>query len=144
MKKWVKRIFLGILLLFALLYGFVFLRSVMPVAVHDQELRLERAKIPEDQNAFDTLQTAATHLWWPEKLYKQLSGLTDNTNWDQTLASTVLASNREALVGWDAACRKPSLQVSEVQHAGDLASYLADWKKMAQTAVIRENFLMRD
>ena len=109
MTKWLKRICLGILLLFILLFAFVFLRSVIPVTVQDRELQLERANIPAGQNAFDTLQTAATNIWWPEEKKEVIFDLVSNTNWNDSLAATVLANNRESLAGWDAACKMPDL-----------------------------------
>ena len=101
MTKWLKRICLGILLLFILLFAFVFLRSVIPVTVQDRELQLERANIPAGQNAFDTLQTAATNIWWPEEKKEVIFDLVSNTNWNDSLAATVLktisARDREIL-----------------------------------------------
>jgi hypothetical protein len=142
MTKWLKRICLGILLLFILLFAFVFLRSVIPVTVQDRELQLERANIPAGQNAFDTLQTAATNIWWPEEKKEVIFDLVSNTNWNDSLAATVLANNRESLAGWDAACKMPDLQVPEVFHPDNPMSYLSDWKRLAHVAEIRENFLM--
>jgi hypothetical protein len=60
------RIGLGFLGLLALLYVFVFLRSIIPTSVYDKELQLERADIPDGSNAFDALQVASSHLWWPD------------------------------------------------------------------------------
>jgi len=66
-----------------------------------------------------------------------------NTNWDDALASTALASNREALAGWDAAVKLPDLQVPESSF-GDLVPYLAEWKRLAHVAEIRENVLLHN
>jgi hypothetical protein len=143
MKKWFNRIALGIFIAFVLLYGFLMVRSLIPATVHDQELQFPRASIPEGSNAFDILQTAASHLWWPEKQGDQLVNLVSDTNWDAALAGTVLASNREALAGWDAAAKLPDFQVPESDF-NDLVPYLADWKKLAQVAVVRENFLLHN
>ena len=72
MKKWFNRIALGIFIVFVMLYGFLMVRSSIPATVKDKELQFPRASIPEGSNAFDVLQAAASHLWWPEKQGDQL------------------------------------------------------------------------
>ena len=67
MKKWLKRIVLGLLAAFVLLYSFLMIRSHTPVPVHDEELRLERTSIPAGSNAFDVLAAAGTQVWFPAK-----------------------------------------------------------------------------
>lgn len=141
MKKLFKRIALGIFIAFVLLYGFLMVRSSIPATVNDKELQFPRASIPAGSNAFDVLQTAASRLWWPDK--KQLYDLTRDTNWDDALAATVLATNREALADWDAAAKMPDFQVPE-SNFNDLAPYLAEWKQLAQVAEVRENVLLHD
>lgn len=143
MKKWLLRIGLGFFGFLALLYAFVFLRSILPAPVVDKDLQLQRASLPAGTNAFDTLEEARRHLWWPDNQSGRLSDLVKNTNWDDSLANTVLANNREALAGWDAAAKLPDLQVPEISNADDLLPYLADWKKLAQLAAVRENVLLR-
>jgi hypothetical protein len=144
MKKWLLRIFLGFLAVLLLLFGVVFLRSLIPVTVQDQELQLVRANIPQGSNAFDVLQAATNNLWWPKDQERQISDLAKDTNWDDVLASTVLASNRETLAGWDAAVKLPDLQVPEVPTADDLLPYLSEWKKLAMLAEVRENVLLHN
>jgi hypothetical protein len=143
MKKWFLRIGLGIFLVVVLPYCFLMMRSLIPATVHDQELQFPRADIPEGSNAFDVLQTAKSHLWWPENQNDQLNDLSRNTNWDDTLSSIVLAKNHEALAGWDAAAKLPDFQVPE-SNFNDLAPYLADWKQLAQVAEVRENVLLHN
>src|ERR1035437_10119085 len=92
MKKWLLRIFLGFLAVLLLLFGVVFLRSLIPVTVQDQELQLVRANIPQGSNAFDVLQAATNNRWWPKDQERQISDLAKDTNWDDVLASTVLRS----------------------------------------------------
>ena len=142
MKRWPLRIALGFLAVLALLLGIIIVRSLTSEPVHDQELQLTRASIPQGSNAFDVLLEATNHLWWPKNLDREISDLAKNTNWDDALASTVLASNREALAGWDAAANLPDLQVPEISTAEDLLPYLHDWKELAQLAGVRENFLL--
>jgi hypothetical protein len=141
--KWLLRIGLGVVLLFVLLYGVVLLRSLIPVTVGDQGLRPARATIPEASNAFGVLQEAGTKVWWPGDQAQQVSDLARNTNWDNALANAFLAKNREALAGWDAAAKLPDLHVPEVHKVDDLMPYLADWKRLAQVAEVRENALFR-
>jgi hypothetical protein len=144
MKSWFFRIGLGLFLALLLLYGFVMVRSLIPATVHDQELQLPRADIPESSNAFDVLQTAKNHLWWPEKQSEQLYDLIGNTNWDDSLASTALASNREALASWDAAAKLPDFQVPPATNFYADLTYLSGWKNLAQLAAVRENFLLHN
>ena len=144
MKKWFNRIALGIFITFVLLYVFLMVRSLIPVTVQDQELQLARVSIPQGSNAFDVLQAATNNLWWPKDRERQISDLIKDTNWDDALASTILASNRDALAGWDAAVKLPDLQVPEVSTADDLLPYLSDWKKLAQLAEVRENVLLHN
>jgi hypothetical protein len=141
MKKWFLRIGLGFFAFLVLLYGFVMLRSIIPATVNDGDLRPARASIPEGSNAFDVLQVGASHLWWPDNQSQQLSDLARDTNWNGSLASTVLANNREMLAAWDAAAKLPDFQVPEISNVNASVSYLSDWKKMAQVAGVRENFL---
>ena len=143
MKKWLLRIGLGFFGFLALLYAFVFLRSIMPATVMDKDLQLQRASLPAGSNAFDTLEGARRHLSWPDNQNGRLSELARNTNWDDSLANTVLANNREALAGWDAAAKMPDLQVPEISNANDLLPYLADCKKLLQLAEVQENVLLR-
>lgn len=142
MKKWFHRIVMGLFLAVVLLYGFVMLRSLIPATVNDRELRLERADIPEGSNAFDVLQEAGRHVWEPENSWERLGGMMSDTNWDADFAGELLDKNREALADWDAATKLPDLQVPEVSTAADLLPYLANWKKLAQVAVVRQNFLL--
>jgi hypothetical protein len=142
MKKWLHRIGTGTFALFVLLYGFVFLRSVIPVTVHDEELQMARVSIPPGSNAFDVLQAAGDHIWWPKDQERQIPDLANNTNWDDALAGTILASNRQALASWDAAAKMPDLQVPEISNCEDSLSYLRVWKELAQLAGVRENLLL--
>ena len=142
MKKWLLRIGLGFFSILVLLYGFVMLRSLLPATVSDGNLRLARANIPAGSNAFDVLQTASSHLWWPDDQSLQLSDLARDTNWNAGLADKVLANNREALAGWDAAAKLTDLQVPEINNMDTVLPYLADWKKLAQLAAVRENALL--
>jgi hypothetical protein len=143
MKKWFNRIALGIFIAFVLLYGFLMVRSSIPATVNDKELQFPRASIPAGSNAFDVLQTAASHLWWPKEKSDQLDDLLRNTTWDDALASTALANNREALAGWDVAVKLPDFQVPE-SNFNDLAPYLAEWKQLAHVAEVRENVLLHN
>jgi hypothetical protein len=143
MKKWFNRIPLGIFIVILLLYGFLMVRSSIPATVNDKELQFPRASIPAGSNAFDVLQTAASHLWWSEKQSDQLYNLVRDTNWDDAFAATVLATNREALAGWDAAVKLPDFQVPE-SNFGALTPYLAQWKQLAQVAEIQENVLLHN
>ena len=142
MKKWLLRIGLGLLAVLGLLLGVVGLESLTPVPPVSLELQLPRASLPQGSNAFAMLESATNHLWWPKVQDREISNLARDTNWDEALASTVLASNREALAGWDAAVKLPGLQVPEVSTTFDLMPYLADWRTLARLAEVRANALL--
>lgn len=120
------------------------MRSLTSATVSDQQLQLARASIPQGSNAFDVLQAATNHIWWPKNQERKISDLVRDTNWDDALASTVLASNREALAGWDMAAKMPDFQVPEVSTANDLLPYLSSWKQLAQLAEVRQNVLLHN
>jgi hypothetical protein len=143
MKKWFKRIALGIFIAFVLLYGFLMVRSSIPATVNDKELQFPRASIPAGSNAFDILQVATSHVWWPKEKSDQLDDLLRNTNWDDALASAALANNRETLADWDAAAKLPDFQAPE-SNFDDLSPYLAEWKQLAQVAEVQENVLLHN
>ena len=144
MKKWLLRLGLGFLVVLVLLYSFLMVRSKIPATVNDGELQLVRANIPKESNAFDVLQAAGGHLWWPENQREKFDDLARNTNWDGNLASTVLASNREALAGWDIAVKLPDFQVPDVFDPSDTSAYLLISRKLAFLAEVRGNFLFHD
>jgi len=139
-----KRLALGIFIAFWLFYGFLMVRSLIPATVNDKELQFPRARIPAGSNAFDVLQAATSNLWWPEEQVRRIADLAKDTNWDDALASTVLASNHEALAGWDVAAKMPGLQVPEVSTVNDTFPYLVDWKRLAMLAGVRENVLLHN
>jgi hypothetical protein len=144
MKAWFLRIGLGLFLALLLLYVFVLVRSLIPATVHDQELQLPRADIPAGANAFDVLRTATNYVWWPEAKSVQIDDLTRDTNWDNSMASMVVASNREALAGWDAAAKLKDFQVPPATNFYADLTYLSSWKKLAQIAAVREIFLLHN
>lgn len=111
MRKWFKRIALGAFIASVLLYGFLMVRSSIPATVKDKELQFPRANISEGSNAFNVLQVANRHVWWPKEKRDQLNDLLLNTNWDAALAGTALTNNRETLAGWDAAVKLMNFQV---------------------------------
>ena len=147
MKKWFQKIGLGLFGFIILALVFIFIRSTMTGRVDETGLKLERANIPPGANAYDVLQTATNHFWWPEwpdNQSQRFSELAFDTNWDGNLAAMVLATNREALAGWDAAVKLPNLQVPQVSTFIDWLPYLAEWKKLAQLAQVRENVLLHN
>lgn len=144
MKKWLVRTGLGLLLFAVLLYGLVFIQSVVMVAVPDTNLRLARINIPENSNAFTVLLEATNHIWWPPKQESEIADLTraTNSNWNFSFVSLILSNNIEALKGWDKAVAMPDFQVPECKFEDGL-EYLSGWKQLAQLVSIRENSLMR-
>jgi hypothetical protein len=144
MKKWFQKIGLGLFGFIILALVLIFIRSTMTGRVDETGLKLERANIPPGANAYDVLQAATNHFWWPDNQSQRFSDLADDTNWDGNLAAMVLATNREALAAWDAAVKLPNLQVPEVSTFDDLLPYLSYWKKLALLARVRENALFHN
>jgi hypothetical protein len=110
--------------------------------VNDASLRPTREEIPADQNAFATLEQAATQVWWPEESNAAIYELVKATNWDSAFAAKALANNQQALQLLDKAMQMPSLQVPEVQMLQELP-YLSGWKRLSQVALIRANATWR-
>jgi len=142
--KALRRIGLGILLLCGFVLAMVAIRSFVPAAAHhyDEELSLPRANVPAGSNAYDALMTAAGHAWRPKELDDQIGKLAINTNWDDALAKTVLASNQMAFAAWDDATKRPDFQVPEFTTFDDELPYLKDWKKLALLVQVRQNVLL--
>jgi hypothetical protein len=145
MRKWLVISGVGLLVLLTFfLVRFVMLRSLTPTIVHDEELQLVRASIPDGSNAFNVLLAAGDHLWWPNNRSREFSNLAQDTNWNEVLASAIVTSNRLALADWDAAAQIPDLQVPEISTIQDQVPYLEVWKKLAQAANVRENILFHE
>ncbi len=123
-------------------YLVVLLVAGLSPSVNDSDLRLSRQALAPEENGFPALQSAASKMWWPEAKRPELSQLASETNWNAALATEVLAQNQPALAALDAALATPGFQVPEFRW-DDKLSYLADFRQLAQLAVIRGNVLFR-
>lgn len=105
-------------------------------AFNDSDLIPVRVEVPVESNAFQTLLKATNELYWPGKLDKKLDDLSDNTNWDDSLAADVLAKNRNCLSLFDEAMRQPFFLVPEPKTFDEEWPYLAGWKDISRVESI--------
>lgn len=144
--KWMKSstrcglwILAGLVALYLIVFGIL---SIQP-AVQDNDLRASRETIAPELNGLTVLQEAVGRVWWPEDSSEALNDLLRNTNWNASLASVFVQSNRPVLKLLDEALALPSMQFPELRVTDDI-SYLGALKKIAQTAGIQANALFHD
>jgi hypothetical protein len=106
-------------------------------AFDDSDLIPTRMEIPVVSNAFWTLVKATNELYWPAPLSRKLDDLSDNTNWDDSLAADVLTKNHASLDLFDAAMQQPYLLVPEPKTSGEDYLYLGDWRAISRVESIR-------
>ena len=134
-----------LLLLICLLFAFSFLslENFRNIPLNDSDLIFARPDIPVESNAYYTLLKATNELYWPPKLDKKLGDLSQNTNWDNSLAADVLEKNRASLESFEEAMRQPFLLIPQVKTDEDDVSYLAGWKQLALLKSIQAIYLHR-
>lgn len=126
---------LVICVLFAI--SFLSLESTRNIPLNDSDLIFTRPQISVESNAYYTLLKATNELYWPAKLDNKLKDLSDNTNWDDSLAADVLEKNRACLDSFDEAMQKPYLLVPEIKKFDDNVSYLGGWDRLASLKSIQ-------
>jgi hypothetical protein len=109
----------------------------------DSSLIFVRPQIPAESNAYYTLLKATNELYWPDKLENKLNDLSNNTNWNDSLATEVLQTNEACLSSFDEAMKQPSLLVPEIESFDQDLSYLGGWKELARLKAIQVNSLHR-
>jgi hypothetical protein len=109
----------------------------------DSDLIPLRTEVPVESNAFWTLLQATNELYWPKSLDNQLGDLSNNTNWDDALATEVLGKNRACLGWFDKSFQQPFLLVPEPKTFDEDCSYLSGWKVISFVESIRANALFR-
>jgi len=112
-------------------------------AFDDSDLIPLRTEVPVESNAFWTLLQATNELYWPKSLDNHLWDLSNNTNWDDTLATEVLEKNRACLGWFDKSFQQPFLLVPEQKTFDEDCSYLSGWKVISFVESIRANALFR-
>lgn len=112
-------------------------------ASDDSDLIPLRTEIPVESNAFWTLLKATNELYWPKSQDNRLRDLSNNTNWDDALATEVLEKNRACLDWFDKSFQKPFLLVPEPETFFDDCSYLSGWKVISFLESIQANALFR-
>jgi len=106
-------------------------------AFNDSDLIPTRVEVTLESNAFWTLLKATNELYWPESSGRKLDDLSDDTNWDDSLAADVLEKNHDCLNLFDEAMRQPFLLVPEPKTFADEYSYLGGWKAVSRVESIR-------
>jgi len=122
-------LFLVICVLFA--FSFLSLENARNVPLNDSDLIFARPDIPVESNAYYILLKATNELYWPAKLDNKLGDLSQNTNWNDSLATDVLKRNQACLSSFDEAMRLPFLLVPQVKSGDDDISYVSGWKRLA-------------
>ena len=112
-------------------------------AFDDSDLIPKRTEIPVVSNAFWTLLKTTNGFYWPPALDRKLGDLSNNTNWDDSLARDVLEKNHGCLVVFDAAILQPYLLVPEPKTIEDDFLYLGHWKAISFVESIRVFTLSR-
>lgn len=118
-------------------------RRHQPKAFNDSDLIPARVEVPVESNAFWTLLKATNELYWPQKLEHKLDDLSDNTNWDNSLAADVLEKNHNCLDLFDEAMRQPFFLVPEPKTFDEAWPYLANWKAVSRVEAIQAIALFR-
>lgn len=103
----------------------------------DSDLIPARVEVAVESNAFWTLLKATNELYWPEKLSPKLDDLSNNTNWDDSLAAEVLEKNRSCLNLFGEAMRQPFLLFPELKTFDQEYSYLGGWKAISRVEAIQ-------
>jgi hypothetical protein len=118
-------------------------RRPKPGAFDDSDLIPTRIEVPVESNAFWTLLQATNELYWPKSLDHKLSDLSNNTNWDDSLAAEVLEKNHACLDWFDKSFQQPFLLVPEQKTFVEEYPYLGDWKAISRVESIQANALFR-
>lgn len=121
----------------------VLARQPKPAAFDDSDLIPTRTEVPVESNAFWTLLKATNELYWPKSQDHKLSDLSNNTNWDDSLAAEVLEKNHAFLDWFDKSFQQPFLLVPEPKTFTEEYPYLGDWKTVSRVESIQANALFR-
>ena len=117
------------------------LKNSRKSSFNDSDLTFSRLEVPVESNAFWTLLKATNQVYWPHSLETKLDDLSDNTNWDDSLASDILKTNQACLDLFDESLQQPFLLVPEPKTYADDDSYLGGWRAISRIASIRANAL---
>jgi len=140
-----RKIFNRVVFVLLLVFIVVFLisRSRQKSAFNDSDLIFSRIEVPVESNAFWTLLKATNELYWPDRLEHKLGDLSDNTNWDDSLAADVLNKNRAFLDLFDESFRQPFLLIPEPKTITEDYPYLESWRAISRIESIRAISLFR-
>jgi hypothetical protein len=126
--KVIAMIFLLLVICLLFTISFLSLENSRNTPLNDSDLIFTRPEIPIGSNAYYTLLKATNEFYWPDKVKKKLDDLSENTNWDDSLADDMLEKNWASMNSFDEAMQQPFLLVPEVKGQEDDVSYLAGWK----------------
>jgi len=133
---------LGVCLVVAAVFSSL-ARRQKPAAFDDSDLIPMRTEVPVESNAFWTLSKATNELYWPKSQDNKLSDLSNNTNWDDSLAAEVLEKNHACLDLFDKSFQQPFLLVPEPKTFAEEYPYLGDWKAISRVESIQASALFR-
>lgn len=143
MNKQIRLKAFAIGLLALLLMAFLFATNRNKPVFNDSDLIFSRAEVPLESNAFWTLSKATNELYWPTALEHKLGDLSNNTNWDDSLARNILRTNRLCLDLFDESLRQPFLLVPEPNTVEDDYPYLESWRVLSRIEAIQAIALSR-
>ena len=111
----------------------------------DDDLRLARVEISDEENAFGLLEQAAEKVYWPEEepkeeqLYKILAGET----WDSQLVDELIEKNQESLRLLEIGLARIDLRIPPISGIDYEAGYLYGWTRLGQTCALRATWLFK-
>jgi hypothetical protein len=122
---------------------FLISRCRQKAAFHDSDLIFSRPDVSVESNAFWTLLKATNELYWPKSPENKLVDISNNTNWDDSLAVDVLKKNQACLDLFDENLKQPFLLVPELKTFDDDSSYLDGWRTISLVESIQAISLFR-
>ena len=107
---------------------------------NDEDLRLARLVIPDEENAFTYFEKAGGALSWPEAEWDKIEATPEGEKWDGAFVERLLKENKETLEHWEKGLACPQMQVPELTYDTELP-YFAAWRKIAKLSRLRALYL---
>jgi len=123
--------------------GYYITRDAPPP--QDDDLRVRRLDIPDEQNGYHDFSLAAERLDWPddEQAEDGLFAMLDGEEWDEAVVSDLLERNREAFECLQEGLGHPHCQVPENKDFDYDADYLTAWRRLARLCSLRALWLRK-
>jgi hypothetical protein len=143
MKRFFKRFFVFGFIFLLLVYATLMLLPKLTPEVDDSDLAIATPSIPDAENGYTVLSNGLSALWQPEDIEDEIANMALGTNWNQQLATTVIASNRFVLDALDAALRAPAFQAPKLNL--DPSAYKrVEWRAAARLACLQAEQSFRE